>query len=231
MDKYENETSNRERPPYGHEESGGGIFVQSKRESPSKRKINANKEAVCNVVTHRDACGLLNVVQKTLKRKADRLYRDDRNLYFELDGLYYSLGGYLQGVYMFLKESGSDIENRVYELLRDNGCHSESRKILFEKLGAKLGVLSDEKGSSNTGTPKTEKTCSESNGTTFIAKHDESMGNDSGENNYPPVPCNSLIGLNLRFRRINYQTRHKNALERKRNGNTGVYRVLIRGET
>lgn len=42
MDKYENETSNRERPPYSHEESGGGIFVQSKRESPSKRKINGN---------------------------------------------------------------------------------------------------------------------------------------------------------------------------------------------
>ena len=196
-------------------------------------------------VTGKKNYGSLCVEQIEVRKIGDGLYKDMDNdcLCFEHDGYLYTLGRYGRGVASFLKEQ-TDIKAKIVSMIEAGGVSTESAKILYEKItGHTLGAFG------KVG-PTQEKTHEDYppepyNRTGKTSCNDETVSKPERKVIRTTFARQKVFSNELysarrkisRFKRLsrlrytNYHSRREKVLKRKRNGNTSVYRVLIRGET
>ena len=218
----------------------GVLCAEVIKDTPDERKCeNEPKNAViCDVVAGKNECGSLHVEQTEVKEIGNGLYKDSDNLYFEHEERLYILGRYTRGTATFLKHQ-TDIKAKIVSMIEEGGISAESTKILYEKLtGHKFGepakVEPVHEEASEDYPPEPYNKAEEASGSTLERKAIRTTF--SRQKVFP----NKLYSARRKISRFkprcfveytNYQLDKESALERKRNGNTSVYRTLIRGET
>lgn len=228
---------------------------------PEQRKSEneAKNSVICEVVTGGTNYGALCLEHRRLKSIGNSLYKDDKNLYFLYDSFCYCLGGYTRGVATFLKEQGNNIQNKIREMIEQGGISTDSAKILYDKMRRNNAPEKSESvkeanenfppepynkaNTDDTGQKieKCESSCDNQEKKCIVEHISDIQGKNMRPNYlqqkvFPSELFNSRRKIS-RFkpryfvRYTNYHLPKENALERKRNANTSVYRVLIRGET
>ena len=228
--------------------------------TPEQRKSeNEPKNTViCEVVTGRTNDGVLRVEQKELKSIGNSLYKDDKDIYFWYGIYCYCIGAYTRGVAAFLKEQGNNIRAKIREMIEQGGITTESANILYREMCKKDAAEKPEsaQGTNEDYPPEPYNEADADETEQNIEKCKSSRDNQEEKCIVEHVP--DIQGKNIRpnylrqkvFPTESFQSRRKiscfnpryfvgytnyhickeNALERKRNGNTSVYRALIRGE-
>lgn len=229
--------------------------------TPEQRKSeNKPKNTViCEVVTGRTNDGVLRVEQKELKSIGNSLYKDDKDIYFWYGIYCYCIGAYTRGVAVFLKEQGNNIRAKIREMIEQGGITTESAKILYEEMRKKdapekpesvHGTNEDyppepynKEKSENVASLATFKTRNIATSyerfqyRTICGRFQKNMRPNYFRQKVFPTESFQSRRKTSRFKPrcfvgyTNYQLNKESALERKRNGNTSVYRTLIRGET
>ena len=215
------------------------------KDTTEERKCENEAENVVirEVVTGKDKCGSLHVEQTEVKEIGNGIYKDADNLYFEHERRLYILGGYTRGTATFLKHQ-TDIKAKIVSMIEEGGISTESAKVLYEKLTghkfgepAKVEPVHEEEHEDYPPEPynKTGKaSCNDE--AVNVSERKAIRTTFSWQKVFP----NELYLQKRKMRRYkrlsfagytNYQLNKESALERKRNGNTRVYRTLIRGET
>ena len=227
-------------------EAGNAVSGESLRNRPIFTKPFRNHI----VMVRRLENGAYHCKQFLLNEVGNGLYRDADNLYFEHEERLYILGGYTRGVASFLKEQ-TDIKAKIVSMIEEGGISAESAKILYEKLTghtlgktAKVEPVHEEEHEDYPPEPY-NKEKSENVATSYERFQDRTICGRFQKNMCPNYlrqkvfPTESFQSR-CKIRRFkprcfvgytNYQLNKESALERKRNGNTRVYRTLIRGET
>ena len=220
-------------------EAENAVSCESLRNRPNFTKPFRNHI----VMVRRLENGAYHCKQFLLNEVGNGLYRDADNLFFEFGEYCYTLGGYTRGVASFLKEQ-TDIKAKIVSMIEAGGISTESAKLLYEKLtGHKFGEPAK--------VEPTQEEAHEDYPPEPYNKTGEASCNDEAEitperkairttfsrqkafpnelylqkrkmRRYKPFSC-------LRY--TNYHLWEESAVKRKRNGNTSVYRALIRGET
>lgn len=219
--------------------------------TPEQRKSENEPEntVIRNVVIGRESYGSLCLEQMRLKSVGNNLYKDDNNLYFWYDKFCYCLGCYTRGVATFLKEQGNNIRAKIREMIEQGGITTESANILYGEMRKKDAPEKPEcEQNTNEDYPPEPYNETESGELERpICDHAWKSANSWG-NGCLMLPGylrqklfqTELFNANRKIRRFkpryfvgctNYHCEKENALERKRDSNTSVYRVLIRGET
>lgn len=224
-----------------------------------KSENKPQNTVICEVITEQEESGLYVMKQMRLKSIGNSLYKDDENLYFRY-GLYcYCIGAYTRGVATFLKEQGNNIQAKIQEMIGQGGCTTESANILYREMCKKDAAEKPESAqgtnedyppepynkekSENIASLATFKTRNVA--TSYERFQDRTICGRFQKNMCPnylrqKVFPTELFYERLKIRRLshdlfagytNYHLCKENALERKRNGNTSVYRALIRGDT
>lgn len=229
--------------------------------TPEQRKSENKPQntVICEVVTGRTNDGVLRVEQKELKSIGNSLYKDDKDIYFWYGIYCYCIGAYTRGVAAFLKEQGNNIREKIREMIEQGGITTESEKILYEEMRKKdapekpesvHGTNDDyppepynKEKSENVASLATFKTRNVA--TSYERFQDRTICGRFQKNMCPNYlrqkvfPAESFQSRR-KIRRFkpryfvgytNYYLCKENALERERNGNTSVYRALIRSET
>lgn len=239
LQRWDFNTENRLNPIYK------ALFETLKSErvnnTPEQRKSEnePKKAAICYVITERGGSGLYVMKQMRLKSLGNNLYKDNDNLYFHYDKSCYCLGGYSRGVATFLKEQGNNIRAKIREMIEQGGITTESAKILYDKM-RRNDVTEKSENVARLATFKTRNVA-----TSYERFQDRTICGRFQNNMRPNYLRQEVFTTELfnAIRKIsrfkpryfvgyaNYHLCEENVLERKRNGNTSVYRALIRGET
>lgn len=218
--------------------------------TPEQRKYENEPEntVIRKVVTGRTNDGVLRVEQRELKSIGNSLYKDNKNLYFLYDSFCYCLGGYTRGVATFLKEQGNNIQNKIREMIEQGGISTDSARILYDKMRRNdAPEKSESVQETNEDYPPEpyNKEKSENVATSYERFQDRTICGRFQKNMRPNYFRKKVFPAELFYDRrkisrfkpqyfvgyTNYHLPKENALERKRNWNTSVYRVLIRGGT
>lgn len=226
-----------------------------------KSENEPENTVICEVVTGKNKCGSLHVEQKRIKAIGNGLYKDDDNLYFEHGVYLYILGGYTRGVATFLKGQSDIESKIVYMIEEGGISTESANILYEKLTGQVLGEPAKEeqaKEETHEDYPpepynkeKSEKVASLATfktrnvATSYERFQDRTICVRFQKNMCPNYlrqkvfPAESFQARRKisRFKPLyfvgytNYHICKENALERKRNGNTSVYRALIRGET
>ena len=203
---------------------------------------------ICNVVIGRKSYDSLCLEQMRLKSIGNSLYKDDANLYFRYGIYCYCLGCYTRGVATFLKEQGDNIQDKIREMIDQGGITTESANILYREMCKKDAPEKPEsvQGTNEDYPPEPyNKEKSENVATSYERFQDRTICGRFQNNMCPNYLRQKVFPAELFYARrkisrfkplcfvgyTNYHSRREKVLKRKRNGNTSVYRVLIRGET
>lgn len=213
------------------------------------------------VMVRRLENGAYHCKQFLLNEVGNGLYRDVDNLFFEFGEYCYTLGGYTRGVASFLKEQPDIQAKIVSMIEEGGICTESAKILYEKLTGHKFGEPAKEdeakkeahedyppepynkEKSENVASLATIKTRNVATSyerfqdRTICGRFQKNMRpNYLRQKVFPTESFQSRCKIRrykpfscLRY--TNYQLNKESALERKRNGNTSVYRTLIRGET
>ena len=216
--------------------------------SPKNEAENALKTKERHgVVTRKNKYWAEQVEIRELLYVGNRLYKDAENLYYLHNEYCYILGRYTRGVATFLKEQ-PDIQATIVSMIDEGSITTESARILYKKLTGHEDIK-----------PGSSKSADEEEHEDYPPEPYNEKDADTAQTVTETVTkcrqernCCRIIPIQqkvfpdellLKIRKIRrfkpryfvgYTNNHiyeENSLERKRNGNTSVYRILIRGET
>lgn len=202
----------------------------------------------CIVMVNRLGNGAYHCKQFLLNEIGNGLYKDEDNLFFRYGEYCYLLGGYTRGgVATFLKEQ-PDITAKIVSMIEEGSMSTESVKILYEKLtGHVLGETAKEertKEETHEDYPPEPYNEKDVDAAQTVTKTVTKCRIERESSRIIPIRQKvfptELFYAKRKISRFkpryfaeytNYRLCKESALERKRNGNTSVYRAFVRGET